>query len=153
LSAIDPLREVVQPEAEILRLHSEVATYQSGIDETKDRLRVAREAGAPAAEEMAKAEQLEEGLQQIVSQHLLWTKVIQSSLEAFPNVEVVAFSEGLKDLTAVARAPSAAEAVAFVSYLTDTGFFKTVTIQSLNSETQAVSGMGVRFNLTASKGE
>jgi hypothetical protein len=152
VGVISPLSDVLQPDAESSRLRSDIARYQRGIDDARERLRTAREAEASRAQEMVLAEQLETGLQQIAGRHLIWPGVIEDSLATFPAVEILTFSESLTKLSILARAPTSAEAVAYATYLKNIGLFNDVNITSLSSEAQGQSSTGMQFNLIASRG-
>jgi Tfp pilus assembly protein PilN len=152
VSVINPLQDALQPNAEEVRLSSEVAQYQARIDEAREQVRQSRELEASRAEAEARARQLDIGLQEMAAERLIWTAVIQDAQAAFPEVELLTFAENADRLTISARAPSATQVVDFTNYLSDIGRFASVNLQSLGSDGSAASDARIRFDLVASKG-
>ena len=95
---------------------------------------------------------LQGSLQQIGSQHLLWTGALRASREAFPAIDLLSFTESSANLTIVAQASNTPQAVALATYLETAGLFSATTIPSLTRDTQSKGGKGTKFNIVGSKG-
>ena len=150
-TVISPLLDVTGPQQEEVRLQSRIERSQAGMDDLRQQVRIAREAEAQRVQIAADAQQLDVGLQQIAGQRLIWPTAVLDSRQAFPNIELLSFSEDTRELNITALAPNAADAVAFSQFLSDSPDFRAATIQSLAYQIQDDGERQFRFELSAQK--
>ena len=150
-TVISPLLDVTGPQQVEIRLQSRIEQLQTGIDDVRRQVRIAREAEAQRVQLAADSQQLEVGLQQIASQRLIWPTAVLDSRQKFPKIELLSFSEDARELKMAALALNAAEAVAFSQFLSDSPHFREATIQSLTYQVQDDDERRFRFELSAQK--